>query len=122
MARFAIRTSRLWGLPLRIIGVKPEAAFVELGDRTLDLRFGSYRGSVERSTIDGVETMKWPWYDGVGIRMGRGIFGLIGDTGDAVAVLFKSPQPFKYIVSVEATRLAFSLEDGEGFIRALNHG
>ena len=120
MGVFAIRISPLWGLLLRIVGITPETAFVELGERRLDVTFGSYRRSIDLSAIDGAETMKWPWHGGVGIRMGRGLFALIGDTGDAVTVRFKSPQSFTYLVTVNATRAAFSLVDGEGFVRALN--
>jgi hypothetical protein len=77
------------------------------------------------STIASVKASDWPWYGGLGTKLGpeKGGVGVVGSMDGIVAVHFKTPQAVKLWVvvtdlGVSCSELRIALEEPEAFIRS----
>lgn len=106
---------------MRTFGATPEVCYAEIGNGVLEVSMG--RWFFEKLPLDDVARVRradWPWYGGLGVRLlGHGVVGVVGSLEGIVAVHFKTPQKIHAVVVVECTELRLSLEDPDGFIRAL---
>ena len=116
--RFPIRLDPVWRIPLLAIGARPASSHVEVGDGLVKLRFGLYKAEVPRDDIAGAVHQPWPWYQGIGIRLGPHGIGLIGSTEGVVQVHLRQPLPFTVLPGVKMSFDGFyvSLADPDAFI------
>ena len=105
---------------LRVLfGVKPDNAFVDLGDE-LDARFGYGRF---RTPVTNIRSWRiegpWLWITAIGIRRGirDGVFSFDGVQTGGVRVDFRERVPGLRIFRTPA--LYVTVEDPEGFAAAL---
>jgi hypothetical protein len=117
-ARFPIRIGRRSRFPLRVYGVRPENAFVEIGDE-FQVSFGWFHvrtpmANVASWQIEG----PWLWVTAIGVRLSLRHHDLTfaGTGGSGVRVDFKEPVRTK-IVRLPAVYV--TLEDLDGFVAAL---
>src|SRR5688572_15650379 len=124
--RFAIRLSSVMKPVLFAAGVHHDNAYVEIGDGVLHVKMGPwFDETFTMSTIADVKASDWPWYGGLGTKLGpeKGGVGVVGSMDGIVAVRFKAPQPVKLWVivtdvGVSCSELRISLEEPDAFIAA----
>ena len=117
--RFNIRRDIVWKAPLLIIGATEANSYVELRDEDLVARFGVHESRLGLSDIISAQTKEWPIWNGIGIRVGPGKrLGLVGSTEGVVELELKPDTHVKFL-GITCTSLAFSLEDPQGFLEAL---
>ncbi len=119
--RFPIRLDPRFGWFLRIFGVRPGNAYVDVGGTAIDARFGWSRitapiSSIERWSIEG------PWLALTAVGVRRGIikaditFG--GSAVGGVRMDFRKGEHPKYFI-FRPPALYVTVEDLEGFTAAL---
>jgi hypothetical protein len=121
MSRFAIKRSPLWRPLLGLFGATAASSWVEVEPDRLRARFGFYRLEIPRAEIAGAEPATWPFVAGIGWR-GNFVstLGLIGATSPVVRVRLRQKQRGRLLgLPLRFDNLYLSLEDPEGFIRAL---
>ena len=118
MRRFPIRVGRRSRPLLRLFGVRPDNAYVDLNDE-LDARFGNFRvrtpiGNIASWRIEG----PWLWVTAIGVRTSlrhRDVtFG--GNQHGGIRVDFKERVPFLFF---HIPALYVTVEDLEGLAAAL---
>ena len=118
--RFNIRRDTAWKAPLLLIGATEANSYIELRDEDLLVRFGVHESRVELSDIVSAQTKEWPIWNGIGIRIGSGKrLGLVGST-EGVVELGLKPDVHVTFLGITCASLACSLEDPEGFLKALH--
>src|SRR5688500_12179973 len=68
--RFAFSFSRPWRPLFGLFGFRPESSVGELAPDALHLRFGTACESVPLDQIAGVSRRRWPFYYGLGAKLG----------------------------------------------------
>lgn len=117
--RFSIRLGRRSRLFLRLFGVRPENAYVDLGDGELDAHFGFFEF---RTATDNLISWRiegpWLWITAIGVRLSIRHHDLTfgGTNAGGVRVDFREPVP-KFGIQVPA--LYLTVDDIEGFTTAL---
>ena len=119
--RFPIELGRRSRGLLRVIfGVKPENAYVDLGEE-MDAHFGYGRFTTPVSNIRSWRIEgPWAWITAIGIRRGirDGVFAFDGVRTGGVRMDFREPVPGLRIFKTPA--LYVTVEDLEGFTAALS--
>ncbi|WP_434416508.1 hypothetical protein [Nannocystis pusilla] len=101
--------------PLRASG---ERAAVHVGGGHVEVEFGVlFHGSFALEQIEHVSRSTWPWWSGLGLRIGaRGRVGLIGSLEGVVCIHFNRPQRVRAPLPWRCRELYLSLHDPDGFI------
>lgn len=121
--RFQIRVSGAWRGVLAVLGMRPSSCFVDLDPErgTIHVKGGIwFDETLPIAEIAAVSPSTWPWYGGLGVKLGPGdAVSVVGSTEGVVAIRFRSPQPMRAVFSVRRPELRVSLEDPEGFMAAV---
>lgn len=90
MERFPIPRSR-WALPFLVL-FAPRTGSVEVHPDRVEIAMGAMgHARVPVALIGGVGRMRWPWWGGVGVRIGKGLVAFAGRPGEAV--LLETTEP-----------------------------
>lgn len=121
--RFSISVSTFWGPFMRLFGFGGERAYVELDDEAITFRYGTATERVPLSEIESVGPRAWPFYYGLGAKIGpdHGV-AYVASLDGVVQVRFTSPRPMNVwgpFRTSKARCVTLSLEDPEGFMAAL---
>jgi hypothetical protein len=118
---FPLRLDPIWRGPLLIIGVTPSRAHVTVDEDALILRFGLYEERIALANIAGAEEIRWPWYYGIGVKVGAQALGYVGSNKGVVRIKFKAPHPLAVLFKLRMpfSAIALSLRDPAGLIAAL---
>ena len=123
--RFAIRRSGVWAPVFTVFGMSSKSSFVDLDvDRgTFHVKAGIWFD--ETFALDEVESVSpstWPWWGGLGVKLGPGSsVGVVASGDGVVAIRFRRPQPMRVLLVVDRPELRVSLEDPDGFMRELRN-
>jgi hypothetical protein len=121
--RFAFSFSSTWRPLFALFGFRPGSSVVELGPDALHFRFGTAFESVPFDQIAGVSRRRWPFYYGLGAKLGPdGGVSWVASSEGVVRVDFVSPRPLNVwgpFRRADARCVIVSLEDPDGFIVAL---
>jgi hypothetical protein len=110
----------LVGPLIKILGCKPETSYAEIDGSDLHIRMGIwFDATIPLAEIASVAPSDWPWWGGLGVKMIKEGVAVVGSTEGITAIRLKSPRHLRILVSVLSSRLLLSLEDRDGFIRAL---
>lgn len=123
--RFAMRLNPLVRPLLLALGGTAERSYVEVTADTVRFRFGwGFDATVPRAAIAGTERGGWPWWGGLGWRLGfGGEVGLIGSLNGVVAVVLRQPLRLRFLsFPLRCRRIYVSLEAPEAFLVALAEG
>jgi len=107
---------------LHVFGVKRESSYVEIGAETLDVRMGVwFHETFPLAQVASMAPSDWPWWGGLGVKLcpNHGV-GVVGANEGIVNVKLKSAVKTKVLVTVDCEQLWLSLEDADGFMRALS--
>ncbi len=118
--RFPMKLDPWWRALLLLGGATQSNSYLEIDNEALTVRFGMlYEGTLQIQDIESVEEADWPFWMGVGWRIGFGErFGLIGSYDGVVEMRLR--EPLKVWRFANFTRLAVSLEDPVAFVGALS--
>lgn len=117
--RFAMARGALRPL-LTLFGGRAERAFVEVFPDSVTFRFGFFVEVIARSEIIDVSPATWPWWGGVGWRLGPRCIALISARRNVVCVTLREERRTVLLFPWRYRRLFVSLEDTAGFIAALS--
>jgi len=120
--RFGMPITQLSQVFLIPFGVSNKRAYAQLHGGKLHVRFGPmFDEQIVLENIERAEEARWPRWAGVGPRTNfRGTVGLIASYGKTVKLTFKEPiDVHLFVVPVKCHRLYISLEDAEGFLKAI---
>lgn len=122
--RFPLRFSPPWRVLLTVLGMPPSKCFADIDvDRgTLHVRGGIwFDESLPLAEIVSVERSSWPWYGGLGVKLGptADAVTVVTSLEGLVAIRFSQPQPMSVVFKVKRPELRVSVEDPEGFMVAL---
>ncbi len=116
--RFQIRIDPWWAPPLFLGGATRDTSFVEVDDEAVRVRFGwLLSATIPRANVEGAAAIEWPWWRGLGWRVGLGEpVGLTGSYSGVVELRLK--EPLRVWGLVRYRRLAISLERPEEFVNS----
>lgn len=105
---------------LHTLGVKPETSYLELEGGELTVSMGRwFFEKIPVSKISALAPSEWPWWGGLGVKLGFHGVGVVGSLDNIVNIKLKEPQKVTVLVVVEVDQLWVSVQDREGFLRAL---
>lgn len=105
---------------LHTFGVNPESSYLELGPDALEVSMGMwFRESIPLGEIAALAPSEWPWWGGLGVKLGHHGVGVVASTETVVNLKFKRPLKVRVLVPVEVEQMWLSPEDRDGFLRAL---
>lgn len=108
-----------WALPFLAM-FAPHGGQVELGETALDIRLGVLGNAhIPLGIIARVSTMDWPWWAGVGVRIGRGVVGFISQSGMVVVIELSDAIEVRAPLRWSTRRIAVRVTDPQHFILTL---
>lgn len=121
MGRYAIRRDPLVRVPLLVIGVNEARSYVEVDDREVHIVFGRCDEHIPLSLVRGVAPGDWPWFLGLGVRIGGGGIAYVGSYRGIVRLELAEKLPFRVVFKMTARFGAcmLSLEEPEAFVEEL---
>jgi hypothetical protein len=121
--RFPIKIASGWAPLFRVFGFSPKKSFIELDDESLSFHFGTAHEQVPLADIVGVERRKWPFFYGLGAKIGPdGGVAYVGSLDGVVQVQFSEPRPMNVwgpFRTGKARCVTVSVEDADAFMSAL---
>jgi hypothetical protein len=106
---------------LHTFGVRRETTFVELDADSITVSMGRwFHERIPLDQIAAVAPSSWPWWGGLGVKLHHHGIGVVGSTEGIVNLEFKVPLKMHALVIMEVKQLWLSLEDSDGFLRALS--
>jgi hypothetical protein len=118
VSAFALRRSP-WAAPFLVplAGRRLEAR-VEEGE--VRVRMGLLgRAAVPVRLVERVGTMRWPWWGGVGVRLGRGLVAFVAAAGDVTLLELSEPVSVRAPLRWSTRRVVVGVEDLAGFADAI---
>lgn len=117
-ATFPLRSSKWTALLVRPFAWRAPAAEV-LPDR-VRVRVGVMgRADVPLALVERVHRMPWPWWGGIGVRIGRGLVAFVTSSGPCAVVELTEPVSVRVPLGWKTARIVVGVDDLEGFIDAL---
>jgi hypothetical protein len=122
-ARFAFRFDPVFRLPLALLGVRPETAYVELDAATLTVRYGPWRLRTDRANLAGAERGgPYRWWRAVGPHLSLADRGVTFGTSTAAGVCLRFRTPVPALAPGGRLRhpgATVTVVDPDGLLRAL---
>ena len=121
--RYPIKISRPWQPLFSLFGFSPERSYVELDGQAVCSHFGTANECVPLAEISGVERRGWPFYFGLGAKLGpSGGVSYVGSAEGVVQIDFVRPRPLAVWGPFRASGarcMIISLENADQFIADL---
>jgi hypothetical protein len=117
-ATFPLRLSR-WALPF-LLPLSPHRPTVEVTPDTVEIRMGLLgSASVPLRLVDRIGAMDWPWWGGVGARLGKGLVAFVAAPGEVAVLELTHPIPVRAPLRWMTRRVVVGPDDLHGFSRAV---
>jgi hypothetical protein len=119
MTRYQMRIDPAWRPLVLAGGALKNNSYVDVTPEAVTFHFGYlFNHTEKRGDITEVKQRSWPWWMGVGWRTNlRGLVGIIGSYRGVVEVAFEGQSRAWGFLPLN--RIAVSLEDPDGFVKAL---
>lgn len=115
---FPLRRTK-WAAPF-IYPLAPGKLVAEVGDGRLVVRMGLLgSATVPLGLVERVGEMRWPWWGGVGARLGRKLVAFVAAPGRAAMVELSEEVAVRAPLRWRTPRIVIGVEDVEGFARAV---
>jgi hypothetical protein len=119
IVRFPLRR----GVPGRIFlaPLCPRQPYVELTGDSVRVRMGALGGAdLPLEKISRVGRMSWPWWGGLGVRLGgKGLVAYVAQSGPTAVIDLSEPTKVWMPLPWTSRRVAIAVEDLEGFLASL---
>lgn len=120
-SRFPIRIGLIWRPFMLFVGATPANSYVELSGDDVRLRFGAFNQTIRRDNVIAATPSSWSLINGLGVRAGGQIVGLIGALDGIVELTLAESVVLRFIgFPWTVRRIAISMEDPGAFIAALS--
>jgi len=117
ITRFTLR--RCWATRLLWPMVRGEIA-AEVGDGRVRIRLGLVgRADIDVSKIARLSRMHWPWWGGLGARLGRQMVAYTLAWGDVAVIELVEPIDAKAPMNWRAMRIIIAVDEVDGFLAAI---
>ena len=122
--RFAIKIDWWWRPFMLFIAATAANSYVEVRGEEVRLRFGAgFDHTIARSNVVSARHGSWSLINGLGVRAGGTIVGLIGSTAGVVELELRGSVAMRFVGwPWVVRRVAVSVEDADGLIAALAAG
>ena len=111
---------RGWPARLLIAPMAPGPWVAELGDETLTVQIGWLgRADLPLRRIVRVSRLAWPWWAGIGVRLGRGLVAFVASSGPTAVIELEEPVQVRAPLRWRTRRVVIGAEDVDGFIEAV---
>lgn len=120
--RFAISITHNFLLEpfMKTMGVSREDSFIEVDKETLHVRMGRwFDEKIPVARIKAIAPSDWPWWGGLGVKLGHHGVGVVGSMDHIVNIKFSEEIRVRVLFEVGVEQMWVSLEDRDGFLRAL---
>lgn len=118
-ARFALRRSG-WAWPFMAL-FAPGDHFATVGDGAIDVKVGWLgRAHIPIGLVSRVSSMHWPWWGGVGVRIGKKLVGFVPSSGDAVVLDLSERIRVKAPFGWDTARVVVAVTEIERFAAAVD--
>jgi hypothetical protein len=115
--RFAMRRS--WGTRFLWPMVRGPV-FAEIADGHVRIDFGWLGGAdIEIANVARLSRIRWPWWAGLGVRLGRSMAAFTSASGQAAGIDLIDAIQVRAPLRWRAQRVIFSVEDVDGFLAAI---
>ncbi|HJZ61810.1 MAG TPA: hypothetical protein VKD47_06630 [Miltoncostaeaceae bacterium] len=117
MATFPLRTGRATFL-LRMLAPGPLVA--DVGPDAVRVRMGWLGGAtVPVVRVERISRIAWPWWGGVGVRLGRGLVAFVAAAGEAAILELDGELSVRTPLPWRTRRVVIGAKDLEGFVEAV---
>ncbi len=97
-------------------------ASVEITGDLVRIRMGLLgRADVPVRSVERLSRMTWPWWGGIGVRLGRRLVAYTTAWGDAAVMELDHPIAVRAPLKWHTPRIVVGVEDVDGFLRAVAH-
>ena len=117
--RYDMKLGR-WSPLLRLFTAKPANSYIEVQEERLICSFGTATQTIPRADVVSVIASNWPWYHGIGWRMGPMSLCHIGSLIGIVEIRLSSVRKSEGLLKTRYDRFFVSLEEPEAFIDAMS--
>jgi hypothetical protein len=118
--RFEMPRSR-WGFAFLAL-FAPHGGYVELDGAQCEIRLGVLGSAqIPLALVTRMSTMDWPWWAGIGVRIGRGVVGFVSTSGQVVVIELAEPIAVRAPLRWSTQRIAVRVVDSEAFMVSLAH-
>ncbi|MFO0556153.1 MAG: hypothetical protein U0271_47690 [Polyangiaceae bacterium] len=105
---------------LHTFGVKDETSYAELHADHLEVSMGKwFHERIPFSEIASLAPSEWPWWGGLGVKLGHHGVGVVGSLDGVVNLKFKKPLEVRVLAQVSVEQMWVSLKDRDSFLQAL---
>jgi hypothetical protein len=111
---------RGWAARLLIAPMAPGPWSAEIDRETLSVALGWLgRAQIPLRLVTRVSRLAWPWWAGIGVRLGRGLVAFVPASGPAALVELEEPIAVRAPLRWRTRRIAIAVEDVDGLIEAI---
>jgi hypothetical protein len=111
---------RGWPARVLIAPLAPGPWTAELDEETLSVRIGWLGGAdVPLGLIARVSRLAWPWWAGIGVRLGRGLVAFVLSSGPAAVFELTEPIRVRAPLPWHTRRVVIGAEDVDRLIEAV---
>jgi hypothetical protein len=115
---FPLKTSRLAAPFIRPLAWGPLVASID--DVALEVSMGMLGSArIPLEKIARIGAMRWPWWAGVGVRLGKNMVAFVPSSGRAALVGLTEPVPVRAPMRWHTARIAIAARDVDGLIAAV---
>lgn len=105
---------------LHTFGVRDETSYVDLEGDHLEVSMGKwFHERIPLSAIAALAPSEWPWWGGLGVKLGHHGVGVVGSLDGVVNLKLKRAIEVKVLARVSVEQMWISLKDRDGFLHAL---
>lgn len=79
------------------------------------------RAELDAGNVARLSRMRWPWWGGIGVRLGRGMVAYTAAWGDAAVIELIEPVNVRAPLRWTTSRVIVGVEDVDDFLRAVAH-
>jgi hypothetical protein len=101
--------------------VRHDAA-AEIGDGVVRVAMGWLgHAEMDAGSVARLSRMRWPWWGGIGVRLGRGMVAYTAAWGDAAVIELIEPINVRAPLRWTTARVIVGVVDVDDFLRAVAH-
>jgi hypothetical protein len=96
--------------------------FAEVGDGRVRVDMGWLgRAEFDAGNVERLSRMHWPWWGGIGVRLGRRMVAYTTGWGEAAVLEFADPVDVRAPLRWTTARVIVGVVDVDEFLRAVAH-
>jgi hypothetical protein len=120
VAGWSFPLRRRWPARILIAPLTPGPWTADLDEETLSVTIGWLGGAtIPLRLISRISRLEWPWWAGIGVRLGRGLVAFVPASGPTALVELTEPIALRAPLRWRTRKIAIAAEDVDGLIEAI---